>query len=118
MPLAAPAPEDCPVKLTAVELRRAMPLVAPFRTSFDTQTSREALIIRVVTPEAEGWGECSALAGPVYSAEYVDGAADVMRRFFAPALAAVPDLDAYAVGRVLSRFKGHWMAKSALRPPS
>ncbi len=72
------------------------------------------MIIRVVTPEAEGWGECSALAGPVYSAEYVDGAADVMRRFFAPALAAVPDLDAYAVGRVLRRFKGHCMAKSAL----
>ncbi|MGH8966839.1 MAG: o-succinylbenzoate synthase, partial [Actinomycetes bacterium] len=33
---------------------------------------------------------------------------------FVPALAAVPDLDAQAVGRVLERFKGNWMAKAAL----
>ncbi|TQM12031.1 o-succinylbenzoate synthase [Pseudonocardia kunmingensis] len=103
------------MKLTSVELRRvAMPLVAPFRTSFGTQTVRELLLVRVTTPDSEGWSECATLVDPRYSAEYVDGAADVMRRFFVPALAAVPDLDAHAVGRVLSPFKGHWMAKAAL----
>jgi O-succinylbenzoate synthase len=54
------------VKLTGVELRRiVMPLVAPFRTSFGTTTVREVLLVRAVTPEAEGWGECVADASPL-----------------------------------------------------
>ena len=103
------------MKLESVELRRiAMPLVAPFRTSFGTQTSRDVLLVRARTDVGEGWGECAALADPRYSAEYVDGAADVLRRFFLPAVAAVADLDAYAVGRALAPFAGHWMAKAAI----
>ncbi|WP_405146349.1 o-succinylbenzoate synthase [Sphaerisporangium sp. NBC_01403] len=103
------------MKITGVELRRiAMPLVAPFRTSFGTETERDVLLVRVVTPEAEGWGECVAMSEPLYSSEYVDGAAEVMRRFLIPALTALPSLDAYAVGRTLEPFKGHRMAKAAL----
>jgi len=103
------------MKLTGVELRRvAMPLVSPFRTSFGTQTARDILLLRVVTDESVGWAECSALADPRYSSEYVDGAQDVIARFFVPALAAAGDLDAYAVGRSLAPFRGHWMAKAAL----
>ena len=76
------------MKLTGVELRRiAMPLVSPFRTSFSTQTVRNILILRAVTDVGEGWGECVALADPLYSPEYLDGAVDVLRRFFIPALA-------------------------------
>jgi hypothetical protein len=44
----------------------------------------------------------------------VDAAADVMRRFFVPALAACPSLDASSVAPALSPFKGHRMAKAAL----
>ncbi|GAA3796953.1 o-succinylbenzoate synthase [Sphaerisporangium flaviroseum] len=103
------------MKITGIELRRiAMPLVSPFRTSFGTETERDVLLVRVVTPSAEGWGECVAMSGPLYSSEYADGAADVMRRFLIPALTALPDLDAYAVGRALEPFKGHRMAKAAL----
>ena len=50
-----------------------MPLVAPFRTSFGTETERDALLLRAVTDEAEGWGECVAMGEPLYSPEYVDG---------------------------------------------
>ncbi len=103
------------MRLEAVELRRvAMPLVSPFRTSFGTQTARDILVVRALTDDGEGWAECSALADPRYSSEYVDGAQDVIRRFLVPALMAAGDLDAYAVGRVLAPFSGHWMAKSAL----
>ena len=50
------------MKLTGVELRRIqMPLVAPFRTSFGVETTRDILLLRAVlagpTGEAEGWGE-------------------------------------------------------------
>jgi o-succinylbenzoate synthase len=103
------------VKLTGVELRRiGMPLVSPFRTSFGTQTRREVLLLRVVTDEAEGWGECVAMSEPLYSSEYVDAAADVLRRFMVPALAAAGPLDAHAVAEVLKPFRGHRMAKAAL----
>jgi O-succinylbenzoate synthase len=103
------------MKLQGIELRRiSMPLVAPFRTSFGTETSRDVLLVRVVTGEAEGWGECVAMADPRYSSENTDAAADVLRRFLIPSLAEVPRLDAYAVGPALAAFKGHRMAKAAL----
>ena len=103
------------MKLTGVELRHvSMPLVAPFRTSFGTQTTRDVLLLRVVTDESEGWGECVAMTDPLYSSEYVDGAADVLRRFLVPALAAAGPIDAHAVARVLTPYRGHRMAKAAL----
>jgi len=103
------------VKLTGVELRHvSMPLVAPFRTSFGTQTTRDVLLLRVVTDESEGWGECVAMTDPLYSSEYVDGAADVLRRFLVPALAAAGPIDAHAVATVLTPYRGHRMAKAAL----
>ena len=58
-----------------VELRWVeLPLVSPFRTSFGTEHVREVLLLRMVTADGEGWGECVAMAEPLYSSEYVDGA--------------------------------------------
>jgi O-succinylbenzoate synthase len=103
------------VKLTGVELKHvSLPLVAPFRTSFGTQTTRDLLLLRVVTDAGEGWGECVTMADPLYSSEYVAGAADVMRRFLVPALAEAGTLDATRVATALAPFKGHRMAKAAL----
>src|SRR5579864_8372665 len=71
--------------IEAVELRRvALPLVTPFRTSYGTETFRDALLVRVVTDAAEGWGECVARAEPLYSAEFVDAAALVVRDHLLP----------------------------------
>jgi len=103
------------VRIAGVELRRALlPLVAPFETSFGTETCRDVLLLRVVTDDAEGWGECVAGTDPLYSAEYVDSAADVIERFFLPALAAAGPLDAAGVAPLLSAYKGHPMAKGAI----
>src|SRR5215475_2594852 len=103
------------MKLAGVELRRiSMPLVAPFRTSFGTETCRDVLLLRVVTGDAEGWGECVAMSDPLYSSEYVEAAADVLRRFFIPAVAALPHVDGAGVAPALGGFKGHRMAKAAL----
>ncbi|GGB28967.1 o-succinylbenzoate synthase [Flexivirga endophytica] len=103
------------MKLTGIELRRVgMPLVAPFRTSFGVQHERDVLLVRVVTDQAEGWGECVAMGDPLYSPEYVDAAADVLRRFLIPALGDADRLTADRVGHVLHGFKGHRMAKCAL----
>jgi O-succinylbenzoate synthase len=103
------------MKLTGVELRFIeMPLVSPFRTSFGVETTREILLLRAVTDEAEGWGECVAMADPLYSSEYAHAAADVLTRFLIPAVAAQPGLTGTMVGPALAKFKGHRMAKAAL----
>jgi O-succinylbenzoate synthase len=102
------------VKLESVELLRAsLPLVAPFRTSFGTQTVREVLLVHVVTGEAEGWAECVAMEEPLYSSEYVDAAAHVMRHHLVPRLAG-SDLTGAGVAPALHAVKGHRMAKAAL----
>ncbi|MGW6601015.1 o-succinylbenzoate synthase [Streptomyces sp. NPDC055036] len=103
------------MKLDGLELLRVrMPLVAPFRTSFGTQDERDLLLLRVVTPSAEGWGECGAMTGPVYSSEYVDGAEHVLRNFLIPAVLAADGVTAHRVAPLLAGYKGHRMAKAAL----
>ncbi|ATL32758.1 o-succinylbenzoate synthase [Streptomyces formicae] len=102
------------MKISGIELRRiAMPLVAPFRTSFGVETSRDVLLVRVVTADGEGWAECAAMSEPRYCSEYVDGAQRVLRDFLIPALPK-DGVNAATVGRVLAPFTGHHMAKSAL----
>jgi O-succinylbenzoate synthase len=104
------------VKLTGIELRRvAMPLVAPFRTSFGTEHERDVLLVRAVSPDAEGWGECVAMAEPLYSAEYADGAAEVIRRFLLPAVASLSTVEAHALEPFFAAVKGHPMAKAAVQ---
>lgn len=103
------------MKLTGLELRRvAMPLKAPFRTSFGVESERDVLLVRAVTDDAEGWGECVAMRQPLYSSEYVDGAAEVIERFLLPRLAGVDQLTAETVGELLAPVRGHRMAKAAL----
>jgi O-succinylbenzoate synthase len=102
------------VKLESVELLRAsLPLVSPFRTSFGTQTVREVLLVHVTTPDSEGWAECVAMEEPLYSSEYVDAAAHVMRHHLVPRLVAT-DVSAAGVAPALAPVKGHRMAKAAL----
>ncbi|WP_129666063.1 o-succinylbenzoate synthase [Phytoactinopolyspora endophytica] len=103
------------MKLDGFELRRvSLPLVAPFRTSFGVETVRDALLVRAVTPDGEGWGECVATVEPLYSSEYVAGAGAVIKDFLAPPLLAARDIDPQQVGPALAHIKGHRMAKAAL----
>ena len=102
------------MKLESLELLRvSLPLVSPFRTSFGTQTVREVLLVHVTTPDAEGWAECVAMTEPLYSSEYVDAAAHVMKHHLVPRLVG-SDLTAGRVGHLLEPVKGHRMAKAAL----
>ncbi len=102
-------------QLSGVELIQVrLPLVRPFETSSGVETEREALIVRAVTPLAEGWGECAAPSAPHYSSEYTDGAREVMTRFLLPRLAAGGWSSASEVAGTLAAGKGHPMAKAAL----
>lgn len=103
-------------RIELVRLRRIdMPLVRPFRTSFGTQTARDVLIVEVVTEDGvSGWGECAAMEWPGYSAEYVDGAVDVLIEHLIPRVLSDRILDPQFAHERLARLMGHPMAKSAL----
>jgi O-succinylbenzoate synthase len=107
-----------------VEVRRVrLELVEPWRTPLGTVTARDTVLVRTVFEDSEGWGECVAMGEPTYSAEYTEGALDVLRRHLLPRLAAGGDpppgqdpewsLAAEVCGR-LSPVKGHPMAKAAI----
>jgi len=108
------------MKLAGIEaIRVAMPLVAPFRTSFGTEHARDVLLLRAIATgpdgtDVEGWAECVSGDDPYYSSEYVEGSLDVLRRYLVPALATVRDLHPDAVTPATARVKGHRMAKAVL----
>jgi o-succinylbenzoate synthase len=102
------------MKLTHVVLHRLrLPLVAPFRTSFGTEHTRNALLVQVVGPDTEGWGECVADAEPLYSAEYSDGATDVISRFLLPRLDP-NHVVASTLHRIFEPISGNPMAKGGV----
>jgi len=105
-----------PIALEAIELRRiALPLVSPFRTSFGTETARDILLVRAVTADGEGWGECVAGNDPLYSSEYVEAAEHVLRHHLIPRLATHRSrMDAHEIASILEPVKDHRMAKGAL----
>ncbi len=112
MPIARPAAS---VTLEGFELRVLhLPLVAPFTTSFGTETVREVIVVRALTADGDGWGEIVTQADPLYSSEYTQGAWDVALRFLAPALLDRERLAPEEVASVLEPFKGHRMAKAGL----
>lgn len=96
-----------------------IPLVSPFTTSFMTQTHKRCFLVEAQLETADGrivtgWGENVALDRPYYSAEYLDGAADVVSKWIAPLLFAVDDLTAETVGHHLHAIVGNPMAKAAV----
>lgn len=104
-----------PVPLDGFELRvLQVPLVAPFTTSFGTETVREVIIARALTPGGDGWGEIVTQADPLYSSEYTQGAWDVAQRFLIPALLDRPAVAPEEVHGILEPFIGHRMAKAGL----
>ena len=112
MPIARPAAS---VALEGVELRVLhLPLVAPFTTSFGTETVREVIVARALTADGEGWGEIVTGDAPLYSSEYTQGAWDVSLRFLIPALLDRGTLAAEDVAATLRPFVGHRMAKAGL----
>ena len=102
------------MKLTHVVFHRLnMPLVAPFRTSFGTETSRDALLVQVIGPDTEGWGECVADKKPLYSEEYSEGAQEMMKRYLLPRLNP-SHVVASQLSTIFGPVKGNRMAKGGI----
>ncbi len=108
------------MRIDAVELRVvALPMVAPFVAGHGSVDVRTSVVVHLVGPDGEGWGECAALPDPTYTAEFTDAALLVLRDHLAPRLlAAAADrsdgLAADELAAALDDVVGHPMAKAAL----
>lgn len=105
------------MRLRVVELCRLdLVLLNALRTSVGEHGRRPVLIVRVVTDDAEGYGECSALAEPTYTEEYADGAEAVLVDHLVPRLmrSAADEMTAEQRIALLDSVRGHPMAKAGL----
>jgi O-succinylbenzoate synthase len=101
--LAAVAEADDVVELELCRVR--MPLRRAHRAGHGEVSVRDLVLVRIVTADGSvGWGECSALTHPTYSAEYTSGAFAVLRDEVAP----------WILGESHGPVVGHPMAASAV----
>ena len=103
------------MKIEAVTLRELhMPLKHFFETSFGRTEDRRVLLITAHCEGVEGWAECVAGEGPFFSSEWVETAWATTREFLAPLLIGQNIAQAKDSAAVMSRVRGHNMAKAAL----
>lgn len=103
------------MRVREVELRLVgLPLLRPFRTSFGVSTEKVCILVRVLTDDAHGWGECVADIDPGFSEEFNEGAWVVLRDFIVPALLHADEVSHENVESLLAFVRGHPMAKAAL----
>ncbi|MBZ5524711.1 MAG: o-succinylbenzoate synthase [Acidobacteriia bacterium] len=103
------------MKIEAITLREIhMPLVHFFETSFGRTTERRILLATVHTDGPEGWGECTAGEDPFYSEESVETAWYALERYLVPMALGKTLEKAGDLPALLTRVRGHRMAKAAL----
>lgn len=99
--------------IRTIEIIRAhINLVTPFRTSFAVELDRDLLFVRIIGDNEEGWGECVAMADPLYSSEYVDGCEEVITRYLLPMIK--PDTTVESFLAEAAHIRGHFMSKAAV----
>lgn len=99
--------------LDRIELRTVrLPFVQPFATSVHTWAVKEALLVRLESDGAVGWGECVADPDPYYSYETTATARHILKDFLLPCLE--PGLTFDGLEAKLREVRGHGMAKATL----
>jgi O-succinylbenzoate synthase len=104
------------LQLERVELREiALPLKAPFETSFGRFTRRRILLATVFDRRGvAGYGECVAAEGPFYNPETVDTAWLMTTKYIAPVLEAAQIRCAAQVRPALAPIRENRMAKAGI----
>jgi O-succinylbenzoate synthase len=92
-----------PAEVELVRVRLA--LRTPLGSAHGSEDGRDVILVRVTRADGStGWGECSALSRPTYTAEFTTGAWAVLRDELVPACLAGSE----------ARVVGHPMAVAAL----
>jgi O-succinylbenzoate synthase len=104
------------LRIARIELRHlSMPLKFRFETSFGAVTEKSFLLAQVFSDEgAWGLGECVAEDHPYYLPETNGTVVHVIRDFLAPLVLGHVFEDPAETDRLLSRIRGHEMAKATI----
>jgi len=103
------------MKVEAVTIRELrMPLKYFFETSFGRTESRRVLLVTAHCEGVDGWAECVASDAPFFSYEWIETAWLTIREFLAPAIIGAKMSQARESAALMSRVRGHNMAKAAL----
>jgi len=92
----------------------AMPLIQPWITATGKENAIECILVRMVSGNAQGWGESSMLAAPTYSPECASAAFVVIEKWLAPQLIGQDIVSGEDLQQRLSGFRGNQFAKAAL----
>src|SRR5512132_120772 len=103
------------MKIEAITLHEIrMPLVHFFETSFSRTYEREILLVCLHTDGGTAWGECVAGENPYYSDEWIESAWATLATFLAPAVVGKSFSKATECVPLMSKVRGHRMAKAAI----
>src|SRR5260370_41954452 len=103
------------MQIQGITLREiSMKLQTPFETSMDRMDVRRIILVEANMDGVTGWGECVAAEAPFYSPETADTAWPILRDFLWPLVKGKDFASAGGVWELLSRVRGHNMAKAAL----
>ena len=91
-----------------------LPLVSPFETSFSVQTHREALLLKIISDDVCGWGECVTSPDPYYCYETNSTALHIIKDFLIAIITAMKNFSIEEVLQNFEQIKGHHMAKAAV----
>jgi len=91
-----------------------LPLVTSFETSFSVQTLKEALLLKIVSDDLWGWGECVTSPDPYYGYETNKTAFHIIQDFLIPILSNMKNFTVEEVLESFERIRGHQMAKAAV----
>lgn len=98
-----------------VTVRRLnMEMLTPFTTSFATQFHRDLLIVEARSGDQVGYGECVAMAAPLYSEETTSTCAVVLEEFLLPMLSGKVISHPTDVAAILAPIRRNTMAKAAI----
>ena len=104
------------IRIEQIELRHiAMPLVAPFETSFGVETEREGLIVTLRGDGLTGWGEVVASRNPGYSPETAKTEWHILQDFMVPDVLGKAFRDVEALEQAYAGVRGHLMAKAGIQ---
>ncbi len=103
------------MKIDGIVLRELdMRLKNPFETSTEVTWNRRVLLVEALSEGLRGWGEITAEEGPFYNPEFTDGAWEVVRQFIVPAILGKTIQHASDIAGLLSRIRGHEMARGGV----
>ncbi len=91
-----------------------LPLQHPFRTSFGMESHRESVLIRLRTPDGDGWGEAPVGQYPRYTHESTETAWYILNDFLAPTLVECAPRSYEEWHDCIPFIRGHHMARGAV----